>query len=167
MLIDLQPLADWLSATRLSMFVGAHEWVWPTCETLHFIGLALLIGNIGLLDLRMLGVEKGLPFAPLNWFMQWAVIGFVINLLTGIVLFVGTPEQYIHNIAFGFKVLFILLAGVNVLVFYASGVYRCVESLQPGEDAPLLAKIIAGMSLLLWVGVMYMGRMLPYIGNSF
>ena len=79
----------------------------------------------------------------------------------------ATPDQYIHNVAFGFKVLFIALAGVNVLVFYATGVYRRVEALQAGEDAPLLAKIIAAASLVLWIAVLYMGRMLPYIGNSF
>ena len=70
MIIDLKPLAAWLSTTAFSLFIQNHEWVWPTCETLHFIGLALVIGNVGLLDLRLLGVEKRLPFAPLNWFVQ-------------------------------------------------------------------------------------------------
>ena len=58
----MQAFAVWLAATRYSAFVNGHQWVWPACETLHFIGLALLIGNVGLLDLRLLGFEKGLPF---------------------------------------------------------------------------------------------------------
>jgi hypothetical protein len=163
----MQAFADWVASTSLSAFVSGNEWVWPACETLHFIGLALLIGNVGLMDLRLLGVEKRLPVAGVSRFVRWAVLGFVINLITGIMFFAGNPYQYVSNIAFGWRIAFIALAGVNVLVFYAAGIVRQVESLEPGADAPIPAKIIAATSLFLWVAVMYMGRMLPYIGNSF
>jgi hypothetical protein len=163
----VQAFADWLAATEMSALVNRYSWIWPACETLHFMGLAVLIGTIGVVDLRLLGVEKRLPLAPLSRFIRLAVVGFVINLLTGIVFFVGNPAQYIDNVAFGFKVGFILLAGVNVLVFYATGTNRQVALLGPGDDAPALAKVIAATSLFLWLAVMYMGRMLPYIGNSF
>jgi hypothetical protein len=167
MSLDLQPLANWLTATSLSAFVNNHAWVWPACESLHFVGLALLIGNVGLLDLRLLGFEKRLPIMAVNRFVRWGVLGFAINLVTGIFFFAGNPAQYIHNIAFGWKVAFMALAGVNVLVFYATGMARVVKALGPGDDAPVLVKVIAATSLVLWIGVMYMGRMLPYIGNSF
>ena len=167
MSLDLQPLADWLTKTSLSAFVINHAWVWPACESLHFVGLALLIGNVGLLDLRLLGFEKRLSFMAVNRFILWALLGFAINLATGILFFVGNPAQYVHNVAFGWKVLFMPLAGANVLTFYATGTYRAVAMLGPGDDAPPLAKFIAATSLFLWIGVMYMGRMLPYIGNSF
>jgi hypothetical protein len=163
----MQAFADWIASTRLSTFVSGHQWVWPACETLHFIGLALLIGNVGLMDLRLLGLAKRLPLAAVSRFVRWAVLGFVINLITGIMFFAGNPYQYISNVAFGWKIAFIALAGVNVLVFYAAGIVREVEALGPDADAPVSAKIIAATSLFLWVAVMYMGRMLPYIGNSF
>lgn len=163
----MQPFVDWLTATQLSLFVNRHQWVWPACETLHFVGLALLIGNVGLLDLRLLGVLKEFAFVPLDRFVRWAVLGFLINLVTGVMFFAGNPGQYVHNIAFGYKLVFMGLAGVNVLVFYATGLARRVAALGPGDDAPVSAKVIAGTSLLLWIAVMYMGRMLPYIGNSF
>jgi hypothetical protein len=151
----------------MSAFVNDHSWVWPACETLHFIGLALVIGNIGLLDLRLLGVEKRIPVAPLSRFVRWAIAGFVINLVTGVAFFVGNPFQYIENVAFGYKLAFMALAGINVAVFYATGISRKVQALGPGDDAPISAKIVAAASLFLWIAVMYMGRMLPYIGNSF
>ena len=157
----------WLEATSVSRAVTHYSWIWPTCETLHFIGLALLIGNVGVLDLRMLGAVKRLPVAPLNRLIRWGVLGFVINLLTGIVFFVGAPSQYVNNIAFAFKLLFMLLAAVNLAVFYLSGMARTVGLLGPGDDAPPSAKIIAATSLFLWVGVMFWGRMLPFIGNAF
>jgi hypothetical protein len=131
------------------------------------MGLAMLIGAVGLVDLRMLGVAKGLPFAALHKLIPWGVAGFLINLITGFLFFAGDPFQYINNIAFGLKVLFILLAGLNMIAFYATGVFRTAEALGPGDDAPVSAKLIAASSLFLWIGVMYLGRMLPFIGNAF
>jgi hypothetical protein len=163
----MNSFAMWLEATSASRAVTHYSWVWPTCETLHFMGLALLIGNVGLLDLRLLGAVKRLPVAPLSRLVRWGILGFVINLLTGIVFFVGAPSQYVNNIAFMLKLLFMALAAVNLLIFYLFGVARVVEALGPGEDAPLSAKLIAATSLFLWVGVMFWGRMLPFIGNAF
>jgi hypothetical protein len=65
------------------------------------------------------------------------------------------------------KIAFILLAGVNVLLFYVSGIFQAVETLGAGEDAPRGAKAIAATSLFLWVGVMFWGRMLPFLGVAF
>src|SRR5215813_3627018 len=158
------PFSTWLKSTQLSGFVVHYAWVWPAAETLHFIGLAMLIGVIGLMDLRLLGMAKRLPFAPLHRLLPWAIAGFTICLLTGILFFSGDPFQYIHNWVFWFKMLFVVLAGTNVLVFYLTGIFHDVEALKPGEDAPLAAKIIAVVSLALWIGVMYLGRMLPFLG---
>lgn len=157
----------WLAATSASRAVTSHSWIWPTCETLHFIGLALLIGNVGVLDLRLLGAVKRLPVAPLNRLVRWGVLGFIINLVTGIVFFVGAPSQYVTNIAFALKLIFMALAAVNLAVFHLSGVARAVDTLGPGDNAPMSAKIIAAASLFLWVGVMFWGRMLPFIGDAF
>ena len=163
----IDSFALWLQGTAASKVVMQYSWIWPACETLHFAGLALLIGNVGVLDLRLLGAAKRLPVAPLNRLVRWGVLGFLINLITGIVFFVGVPTQYVHNLAFQLKLVFMMLAGVNLTVFYLGGAARAVETLGPGDDAPALAKIIAATSLFLWVGVMFWGRMLPFIGNSF
>jgi hypothetical protein len=163
----IDSFALWLEGTAVSRAVTYYSWIWPACETLHFAGLALLIGNVGLLDLRMLGAAKRLPLAPLTRLVRWGVLGFAVNLLTGIVFFVGAPSQYVNNIAFQYKLLFIALAGANLAVFNLSGVARAVGVLGPGDDAPASAKIIAATSLFLWVGVVFWGRMLPFIGDAF
>jgi uncharacterized membrane protein len=95
------------------------------------------------------------------------VAGFLLNLITGMVFFVGAPTQYVNNLAFQLKLIFILLAGINLAAFNLGGVARTVAILEPGQDAPMSAKIIAATSLFLWVGVMFWGRMLPFIGNAF
>lgn len=143
--------------------VDHYHWVWPLCETLHFFGMALLVGIVGMLDLRIIGVGKGLPIAPLQKLVPWGVFGFVLNLVTGALFVSAAPGNYATSISFRLKILFILLAGINVLVFYASGLAGRVDRVGPGEDAPRGARIIAGISLFLWVGVMFWGRMLPYL----
>src|SRR6267154_2035210 len=103
----LDRLANALHATTLSWAVnGGVPWIWPACETLHFIGLALLMGCVGVLDLRMLGLAKGLELKPLQRLIPWGVGGFALNLVTGALFFIGNPYQYIRNIAFGYKMLF-------------------------------------------------------------
>ncbi len=164
----LADLSAWLDATWLSWAMsGGYPWLWPACETLHFMGLALLVGSVGVLDLRMIGMARALPVASVQKLMPWAVAGFVVNLVTGALFFIGEPQQYVTNIAFLMKMLFIVLAGVNVGAFYLTGLHRRIERIGPGSEAPLGAKIVAATSLVLWIGVVYWGRMLPFIGNAF
>ena len=164
----VESLSRWLATTDLSWAArGGYPWVWPACETLHFIGMALLVGIVGLLDLRMLGFVKGLPIAPLNRLLPWGIAGFVLNLMTGSIFFAGDPFQYIHNTVFWAKMLFVMLAGANVCVFYLTDLSRQVDAVKAGEDAPRAARWVAAVSLFLWIGVMYFGRMLPFLGGAF
>jgi len=164
---SLTAFGVWLDNTSLSKFVTGSRWIWPGGEAVHFMGLALLFGTIGALDLRLLGMAKRMPLAPLHRLVPWGALGFAMCFVTGFLFFVGEPSQYIPNGVFWLKMLFIALAGLNVLLFYASGVFRPVKALGPGEDAPKPAKVIAAVSLVLWLGVMFWGRMLPFIGIAF
>ena len=161
----IESAAAVLQNPAMHAFVATQAWVWPICEIVHFVGMALLFGTVGLLDLRMLGVAKRLPVAPLERFVPWGVAGFVLNLITGYVFIVGTPGgplDYLANTAFQLKSSFMLLAGVNVAAFYLTGVSRAAHAVGPDGDAPLAAKLVAATSLFLWLGVIYFGRMLMY-----
>jgi len=164
--IDL--FSKWLATTPLSNIVSDSRWIVPASQVVHFFGLALLFGMAGMLDLRMLGLGKGIAIGEFSRRMiPWAGAGFLLNVITGFIMFAGSPFMFAHNRAFGFKMLFIAAAGLNVLFFYVTGTARKVEALGSRDDAPRSAKIIAGLSLFLWVGVMFWGRMLPFLGNSF
>jgi hypothetical protein len=109
-------------------------WLWPLCETLHFIGLALLIGVAGLFDLRMLGVLRRVSLAAVMDLRGWAALGLAINLITGLMFFVGAPDQYIHNPAWCAKVGFITIAGLNILAFELSPRTKAlVAEIGPGD----------------------------------
>ena len=159
----MNAVAVWLGGTQLSWFVTHHPWVWPTCEVLHFIGMSLLLGCIGLVDARLLGIWAAPPVVGVNALIGWGIVGLFMNVLTGVLFFVGDPLQYVANPGFQLKMLFLVLAGWNVFMFYATGVATQVESLEEHEQAPMSAKVIAGTSLFLWIGIVFLGRMLPYL----
>ena len=162
-------LRYWLRWPSLEVFMGL-AWAWPLCETFHFVGLSLLVGIVGCFDLRLLGVGKGLPVDALRRLLPWGVFGFVLCAVTG-GLFVGglganLPGRNAFDVIrtdlwLQLKLLFIFLAGLNLLAFHMTGAARAIDAVGSGDDAPPLAKAMAGMSLLLWLGVIIFGRLIP------
>jgi hypothetical protein len=158
----IDALTRWLESTWLSnAFLDNGAWSWPLSESLHFIGLCMLIGSIGLIDLRILGVGKGIRFADLHRFVIFTVAGFAINVLSGSMFLIGQPDQYFLNLAFHFKLAFLVIAGLNVLAFYGTQFQR-LKLLGPEEEAPRAARVMAAVSLFCWVGVIVAGRMLTF-----
>lgn len=136
-------------------------WGWPTVESLHFLGLSLLIGAVGLFDLRMLGVARGIPMGQLHRFIPWGVGGYLLNVSTGFLFVTSAPDQYVYNPAFQVKLSLMAIAGVNVLVFYRF-TFAAVKERAPDDGAPLAAKIAAAVSLACWLGVIVCGRLITY-----
>jgi hypothetical protein len=134
-------------------------WAWPLAESAHFFGLTLLFGSIAAWDLRLLGVARHVPVAAFHRLVPCAVLGFVINLSTGSLFLMTFPDQYVYNSAFHLKLLCLLLAGVNVVVFYLA-TFRRVSALGPDVRLPLSARLAGAISLLLWVAIIVCGRMI-------
>ncbi len=155
-----------LLSTGVNDYVATHDWVWPVCEILHFFGMAILIGSVGLVDIRILGVAKGVPIKSLERFVPLGVIGFLINLTTGLIFVggnpVGGPQEYLTNLSFQIKMVLILIAGLNVLAFYVTGIARQTDAVPAGGVAPMSAKVVAALSLVLWFGVILFGRFIMY-----
>ena len=150
-----------------SYFVTEYSrWVWPILETLHFLGLILIVAAIGGINLRLLGFWKEAPVAPLHRLLPWGIAGFFINITTGILFFVGMPYFYAYNITMYLKMVTILLAGATLLFFYCTGAFRAWVQLGPGEDPPAFAKFIAASSLLLWCAIIVFGRYIPLTQDS-
>jgi uncharacterized membrane protein len=151
-----------LAAMGTALVVN-NPWVWPICEILHFVGLCLLFGAALLVNLRMLGLITGVAFSDVNRFLPWAVIGLVVNLMTGMLFFLASPDQYTQNAAFGWKMWLIVVAGATLLYPIMS---EEIRALKPGAGTPLTARWMAVGSICLWVGVIFLGRFLPYIGSE-
>jgi hypothetical protein len=155
--------SEWTLGRSIARYVNNEPWTWIASETLHFIGLSLLVGVVLLIDLRVWGVVKAIPFAALERMLPWAALGFGLNIATGMLFFISRPEFYTGNPAFYWKLIFVLLASANTLYFFFDEGWAA----KPGAEVRLLTKVVAASALVLWVGVMYWGSMLPFIGNSF
>ena len=161
----MHDLALWIEGTSLSKALFDTPWLWPLCESLHFIGLAALIGGAGLLDLRLLGFFRGIPIRDIKAFMPFAIGGFVVNVITGLLFIVMQAHLYLTGPVWWFKMGFIGLAGLNAM-FFETRLSQQALTLDNEADTPLSMKIVGGLSLFSWFAALYLGRMLPYLGTG-
>ena len=157
----LQALEVTLRTSPPGVWVRHSVWGWPVLESLHFMGMSVLIGTIGLFDLRLLGFARGVPYAAMHRLIPLGIAAYTLNIVTGLCFLSGTPDQYLFNAAFRFKVTFMAVAGLNVLFFYTR-VFRRLEQLPPDSTPPLGARLAGAVSLTMWIGVMSAGRLLTF-----
>jgi hypothetical protein len=157
----LQLLEVTLRTTPVGHFMRTSAWAWPILESLHFMGMSVLIGTIGLFDLRLLGFARGISFAALHRLIPLGISAYTLNILTGLCFLAGAPDQYLWNPAFHFKVAFMTVAGLNVVFFYTR-VFRGLQQLPPDSPPPFGARLAGAVSLTMWIGVMSAGRLLTF-----
>lgn len=138
-------------------FVGAKAWCWPTLEVVHYVGMALLFGVALIFLFRMLGIIKGISFRALHRLLPAAIMGFVINIITGMIFFAAAPQLYLGKQGFHIKMVGILLATAPILYFTLFE-----EPWKLGaDDNPSAMMKIAGVAMFaLVVVVMIYGRFL-------
>ena len=152
-------LAQLAADSSLNTLIANTYWLWPVLEITHFIGLSLLFGGLLMVDLRMLGLFASIEQGKVYRLLPLVIIGFALNLITGVLFFFGDPARYSINIAFKIKMTLVLVAGINALIYH--------YVIQPSPDkAPQLQRLSAGISLLAWLGVLLFGRLIPYIGTG-
>lgn len=154
-------MVEWIMDTWLSKAMVESAWAFPIAEAAHFFGLCLLIGSIGIIDLRLLGFARSLSIRAVHQLLLLVWIGFGINLLTGILFIFSSADFYYPNMAFRVKLVLLLLAGVNAL-WYQLSVHKQLDNWPENGDAPRQAKVIAGLSLGLWISVIFFGRFIMY-----
>jgi len=154
-------LVSFLSSAKPIAKIMHSRWGWPAAESIHFIGLSMLVGMIFLWDLRLLGMAKRIPIAALHKLVPWAVLGYMINLVSGSFFLMTEPDQYIYNPAFHFKLLFMAVAGLNVAAFYLTTSRRTMGP-DARDEAPRAAKVRATISRCMWISVIVCGRLLTF-----
>lgn len=152
----------WIHTTWLSQLAGKSDWVFTTMETVHFMGLSLLLGSMAILDLRILRVIKRIPVAKLFDLIPLAIAGFVIQFISGVTMFSAEPAKYWGNLGFRIKMALIALAGFNALWFWIFE-HRALKTGAAGQEIKTSAKVVAGLSLGLWLLVLAFGRIITYL----
>lgn len=152
----------WLESTALAEAVRTIPWLYPLLESLHYIGIACLVGGIMLIDLRLLGVAKKLRIDLMITLLPWVWAGFAINAVTGGIIFVYGATNFGTNTPFQLKMFLILVAGINALIFEIMA-RRGRDSWVAAGAAPVMVRAVATLSLLLWVSVVTTGRWMAYV----
>jgi hypothetical protein len=167
--VAVNDILSWMGESPIAHFVLDNPWVFPSLETLHFVGLILIAGPLFVVDLRFMGIASAIPLRAVVPLLPISLLGFAINLTTGILFFFSDPFTYYPNLAFRLKMLAVLLAGCNALWFKLALDLRSLPDI-PGQNARTSIRWVAGLSLLLWTSVIVLGRMIPYfegIGSGY
>ena len=159
MTAHITPFLHWLNDSWLGGMTREYHYLFTICLVVHFIGLSLLMGGIGIVDMRLLGFPRQMPISAAMKFLPVAIIGFVINLLTGITMVSYDAIDYWLNPAFKIKMALLLLAGLNALWFTVAE-HRKVLSQPIDQKMATAVRTSAALSLLMWFAIIYWGRMI-------
>ena len=161
----LESFAYSIVDSSLTEWIQLTYWLWPVMEIIHFIGLSLLLGGLIVVDLRMAGHFRALNPAATHKLLPLVLVGFGLNLTTGVLFFYGDPLRYSVNIGFQIKMVLVTLAGLNALLYYWK-IKPVMATWDPHSDSPPIAKFVAYVSLSIWTGVLLCGRLIPYVGTG-
>jgi hypothetical protein len=155
--------SEWLEATGFSTAIRESIWVYPIVESIHVLTIALFLGLTAAMDARLLGAALretpvGVVMARL---LPWIRAGFAVMVVTGLLLFAGTPVRFTTNVFFQIKLGLLALAGLNVWLFH----YRLFPTVHEWGSAarpPGHARLAGAASLVLWTLALATGRLIAY-----
>jgi hypothetical protein len=156
-------VCQWLQSTGWATAVRESLYIYPILYTLHIFGFVVLVTATSALDLRMLGwgLREWSVSRVAKLTLPWAKAGLTANVMTGFVVFSSNAVSMYNNTAFRVKMLLVLTAGLNILVFRRTTFRRVGEWGERGAT-PRAAKLMAGISLIVWFGIVAMSRVIGF-----
>ncbi len=165
-MIDASPaarLGDAIAHSALGTALRESTWLYPTVETIHIVGFALLFGSIVVVDLRLLGLRRDVVLRPLLAFvLPVTLLSLLVVVPTGLLLFVAHANDLIGNRAFVIKMGLLFFAAINALMFHV-GPYRAEIEAAPGTAPRGSTRSFALLSIVLWIAVLGAGRSIAYV----
>lgn len=156
-------LMQMLYDLSIGTMIRESDTLFPWIESTHVLMVAIVVGTIAIVDLRLLGFashRRGarqliVDMLPFTW------VAFVLALVTGGLLFVSNAVSYFESMPFRFKILAILIAGLNMAVFHLTA-YRKIGDWDEQRHTPNAARIAGITSLCLWLLIVFLGRWIGY-----
>ena len=154
----MEPTLALLAASQAAAFLRTSAWAYPLVEVVHLVGMALLVGSVFVVDLRLMGAGRALPLPALMQFvLPWTLASLVLVVPSGLLLFGAHAPELAANPAFRVKLGLLMLAVLNAWWFHWSfNVETDAKSVVRGRRA-------AGMSLALWLAIIAAGRWIAYV----
>ena len=151
----------WLESTSIAVWVHESPSVWaqPTVMTLHTMGMAVLVGACWIMDMRLLGITPNIPLSAFRWVFPTVVIGLIVNLTTGVLLFMQRATTLGTSIPFLVKMFFVVVSVATLVPIrsYALG------GDAPSSDMTSRARVLAIVSIVAWAAAVTAGRLLAYL----
>jgi len=151
----------WLEATSLAEFIRVSIVGYPAAIALHSIGLAVMVGPVLMLDLRLLGRFPDIPYESLSRILSVAWIGFLINFVSGVGLFAAQATSYVTNVPFLVKIALVLIGAISAAQQQA--VIGREGATWHETGVPGSVKAVAIGSIIFWVGAIVTGRLIAYL----
>src|SRR5579863_5878319 len=161
--MDITTILNWLEATSLATRIRGSLLLFPLLESIHVIGLALVFGTIAVIDLRLLGIAStNRSFTRMaSDILKWTWAAFAVTALTGALMFITNAPVYYHNFYFRAKMVLLAISGVNMLVFELTA-GRTIHGWDTAPSAPASGKAVATVSLVVWISIIFMGRLIGF-----
>jgi uncharacterized membrane protein len=161
--MDLSTFLATLQSSSVAVAIRNSLYIFPLIESAHVCGLAMVFGSIAIIDLRLLGLASTRrPFRRLaSDILKWTWAAFLLTAITGALMFITNAAVYYHNWFFRAKMAALVLAGINMIVFELTTA-RTIHQWDKAPSAPPAGKAAAVLSLVLWIGIIFLGRWIGF-----
>jgi len=165
--MDTASLIASLEGSSVATGIRQSLYLFPLIESVHVLGLTLVFGTITIIDLRLLGLASTRrPFTTVaSDVLKWTWLAFAVTVTTGLLMFVTNATTYYPNAYFRAKMALLVLSGVNMVAFELTA-RRSVRSWDGNAAAPAAGRIVAAVSLVLWMSVIVLGRWVGFSSSS-
>ena len=161
--MSLDSWLRWIERSPVAATLRQDPWLYPGVEVCHILGFVILVGAAAMFDLRLLGLSRALSVQALaGHLLPWARAGLGLAAPTGLLLFISDATTIAYNPAFQVKLVLIVLAILNSVVFHRRTA-RSMARWDVARPTPLGARLAAVVSLVLWAGVVVGGRLIAYV----
>ena len=148
-------ILDWIQHTSVSAWISESLWGYPIVLSSHAVGMAIVVGVVTMIDIRVLGYAKQIPIASFKSLFNLAWGGFALNFISGCLLFTGDPNKFFFDWPFRIKITLIILGMISV--------WLLLREVKDTDESTSRAKAIAAFSLLCWFGAITAGRLTAYL----
>jgi hypothetical protein len=161
---SLHVIGGWIEATSIGTAMRESAWLFPTIETLHVLSIVLVVGTIGMVDLRLLNlVARDRAISEVLYdTLPWTRKAFAAALLTGVLLFSANAERYLTGFPFPAKMILMAIAGANMAVFHLF-TQRGIAQWDRARTVPLAVKSAGAVSLAMWIAIVFLGRWIGFV----
>ncbi len=160
--MDITPWLKALEDSGVATTIRNSSYLFPSLEAVHVMALGLMLGTITVVDLRLLGLASRQRSAARvsSEVLTWTWAAFAVVALTGFTMFITNARVYAHNTAFLIKLTLLAAAGINMMAFHLTAA-RTMHRWDR-QAAPPIGKAAAALSLVLWIAVVFAGRVVGF-----